>query len=205
MPKVGCVLIFLYHPPRALRVNSQRGTCGALTSFRHLSVRTRYPFYLRETRGSAAVGPHCASCYSRQILRLCFSAKSALFRVYFSKNASAARWGVVQPVGHLTVNEDGEGSNPSAPAKLLLVFSDLRQQARFHHPFSYQVKSVIPRPDPVHLVAAILPSPSSRSRAPSRSAEPNGYNPTASTTNCPSDDSTHVVNLVSAGEGGPAR
>ena len=28
------------------------------------------------------------------------------------------RWGVVQPVGHLTVNEDGEGSNPSAPAKL---------------------------------------------------------------------------------------
>jgi hypothetical protein len=26
------------------------------------------------------------------------------------------RWGVVQPVGHLTVNEDGEGSNPSAPA-----------------------------------------------------------------------------------------
>jgi hypothetical protein len=27
-------------------------------------------------------------------------------------------WGVVQPVGHLTVNEDGEGSNPSAPAKL---------------------------------------------------------------------------------------
>ena len=28
------------------------------------------------------------------------------------------RWGVVQPVGHLTVNEDGEGSNPSAPAKI---------------------------------------------------------------------------------------
>jgi hypothetical protein len=26
-------------------------------------------------------------------------------------------WGVVQLVGHLTVNEDGEGSNPSAPAK----------------------------------------------------------------------------------------
>jgi hypothetical protein len=25
-------------------------------------------------------------------------------------------WGVVQLVGHLTVNEDGEGSNPSAPA-----------------------------------------------------------------------------------------
>jgi hypothetical protein len=27
------------------------------------------------------------------------------------------KWGVVQLVGHLTVNEDGEGSNPSAPAK----------------------------------------------------------------------------------------
>ena len=31
--------------------------------------------------------------------------------------AGKARWGVVQLVGHLTVNEDGEGSNPSAPAK----------------------------------------------------------------------------------------
>jgi hypothetical protein len=27
---------------------------------------------------------------------------------------------VVQLVGHLTVNEDGEGSNPSAPANSLL-------------------------------------------------------------------------------------
>ena len=31
---------------------------------------------------------------------------------------SQLRWGVVQLVGHLTVNEDGEGSNPSAPAKI---------------------------------------------------------------------------------------
>jgi hypothetical protein len=30
--------------------------------------------------------------------------------------AAGTRWGVVQLVGHLTVNEDGEGSNPSAPA-----------------------------------------------------------------------------------------
>ncbi len=30
------------------------------------------------------------------------------------------RWGVVQPVGHHTVNVDGEGSNPSAPAKIPL-------------------------------------------------------------------------------------
>src|SRR5256886_5597740 len=35
-----------------------------------------------------------------------------------------ARWGVVQLVGHLTVNEDGEGSNPSAPAKFLPIQRD---------------------------------------------------------------------------------
>ena len=28
------------------------------------------------------------------------------------------RWGVVQSVGHLTVNEDGVGSSPTAPANL---------------------------------------------------------------------------------------
>ena len=31
----------------------------------------------------------------------------------------AVCWGVVQPVGHLTVNEDGGGSNPPAPANFL--------------------------------------------------------------------------------------
>jgi hypothetical protein len=36
--------------------------------------------------------------------------------------AGERRWGVVQPVGHHTVNVDGEGSNPSAPAN----FSDTR-------------------------------------------------------------------------------
>ena len=38
---------------------------------------------------------------------------------FLCKNLNAAspyRWGVVQPVGHRTVNADGEGSNPSAPA-----------------------------------------------------------------------------------------
>jgi hypothetical protein len=35
------------------------------------------------------------------------------------KGAKKACWGVVQLVGHLTVNEDGEGSNPSAPANSL--------------------------------------------------------------------------------------
>jgi hypothetical protein len=42
------------------------------------------------------------------------------------------RWGVVQPVGHLTVNEDGEGSNPSAPANF---FQDsLRSLSPHVHP-----------------------------------------------------------------------
>src|ERR1700731_3209579 len=35
------------------------------------------------------------------------------------------RWGVVQPVGHHTVNVDGEGSNPSAPANFLFPLRDL--------------------------------------------------------------------------------
>ena len=35
------------------------------------------------------------------------------------RRANNDRWGVVQLVGHLTVNEDGEGSNPSAPAKII--------------------------------------------------------------------------------------
>ena len=38
-------------------------------------------------------------------------------RGFRSPSPANARWGVVQLVGHLTVNEDGEGSNPSAPAK----------------------------------------------------------------------------------------
>jgi hypothetical protein len=41
--------------------------------------------------------------YSMQILRAVFSAKVALLSV-FSPNTRFARWGVVQPVGHLTVN-----------------------------------------------------------------------------------------------------
>jgi hypothetical protein len=53
------------------------------------------------------------------------AAKSIRFArpgVSFTLGASGARsrWGVVQPVGHLTVNEDGEGSNPSAPASFPL-------------------------------------------------------------------------------------
>src|SRR5260370_22448743 len=47
------------------------------------------------------------------------AAEPTLFRAAHRRpGAAARRWGVVQLVGHLTVNEDGEGSNPSAPANL---------------------------------------------------------------------------------------
>src|SRR5262249_44940107 len=45
-----------------------------------------------------------------------FTAKSTFRMLRSRPPAAGPRWGVVQPVGHLTVNEDGEGSNPSAPA-----------------------------------------------------------------------------------------
>ena len=49
-----------------------------------------------------------------------------------SRKQVSLSWGVVQPVGHLTVNEDGEGSNPSAPANLtdspVFVFVFLAKQ-----------------------------------------------------------------------------
>ena len=41
------------------------------------------------------------------------------------------RWGVVQPVGHHTVNVDGEGSNPSAPANF---FAELSENFAAKHP-----------------------------------------------------------------------
>src|SRR5258708_5279387 len=40
-------------------------------------------------------------------------------------------WGVVQPVGHRTVNADGVGSNPTAPAKLLRPKWDCRPSRSF--------------------------------------------------------------------------
>ena len=55
---------------------------------------------------------------------LCFLCSSSLCRPACRLRLSPeqpckTRWGVVQLVGHLTVNEDGEGSNPSAPANLI--------------------------------------------------------------------------------------
>src|SRR5882757_2419945 len=55
----------------------------------------------------------------RAILDKSFAAflrRSLPYRRSIRPPGGRARWGVVQLVGHLTVNEDGEGSNPSAPA-----------------------------------------------------------------------------------------
>jgi hypothetical protein len=66
----------------------------------------------------APLGQASAPWYLREILRARFSAKTTSVRGA-NPLPAIARWGVVQLVGHLTVNEDGEGSNPSAPANLL--------------------------------------------------------------------------------------
>ena len=63
----------------------------------------------------ARLGLVWAPWYLREILRARFSAKTTPSRAA-NLLLAIARWGVVQLVGHLTVNEDGEGSNPSAPA-----------------------------------------------------------------------------------------
>ena len=59
-------------------------------------------------------------------------------------------WGVVQLVGHLTVNEDGEGSNPSAPAKFSLRICTPVFHLVFG-PFSHSVQGC--------RTAAVIPSP----------------------------------------------
>ncbi len=72
----------------------------------------------------ARLGPVWAPWYLREILRARFSAKTTPSRAA-NLLPAIARWGVVQLVGHLTVNEDGEGSNPSAP-QLNLVYESCR-------------------------------------------------------------------------------
>jgi hypothetical protein len=44
--------------------------------------------------------------------------KNAWETKFHSRLQSRHGWGVVQLVGHLTVNEDGVGSSPTAPANL---------------------------------------------------------------------------------------
>jgi hypothetical protein len=70
---------------------------------------------LSKTSTLAHAFPHC---YSFKVFRR-IVAEPILLRSL--RSSLTHRWGVVQLVGHLTVNEDGEGSNPSAPAKFPLL------------------------------------------------------------------------------------
>jgi hypothetical protein len=64
--------------------------------------------------------PHAILAYVFRRIRF---GKACLLRFHREQSPNP-RWGVVQPVGHLTVNEDGEGSNPSAPANSLYLLAE---------------------------------------------------------------------------------
>jgi hypothetical protein len=93
-----------------------------------ISVRIalRFPRIVAAFSSTSPKNICCAgrSCYLKSILRRTPASELAcLTRAgLFARIAEhrSHRWGVVQPVGHLTVNEDGEGSNPSAPANFSL-------------------------------------------------------------------------------------
>ena len=63
---------------------------------------------------------HCRGILESTLRRSHCGGAYSLLRGSRPPGSAARRWGVVQLVGHLTVNEDGEGSNPSAPANFLL-------------------------------------------------------------------------------------
>ncbi len=118
-----------------LRVSSGRmnelKTNRSLSAATSLSIRTRPPsriempgqmkkFKLFSLHFSPGHLLRAGSWYLRDTHRRSFCGGAYLYLVSVlppaKPRAKAARWGVVQLVGHLTVNEDGEGSNPSAPA-----------------------------------------------------------------------------------------
>src|SRR5215467_7674450 len=85
---------------------------------------------IQENRSEQTFGDHPSRAILERYFARVFS-RNAVRAVLASRSARTARWGVVQPVGHLTVNEDGEGSNPSAPAKLtVFLFFCLRGVSR---------------------------------------------------------------------------
>ena len=73
------------------------------------------PIFSREARAPRRI---------RGILRLSLArfSRGRAHPLALPESGIAARWGVVQPVGHLTVNEDGGGSNPPAPANFSLEY-----------------------------------------------------------------------------------
>jgi hypothetical protein len=81
---------------------------------------------IRRSFSPTGIYPILRSCYVRENpsshrSRRSLSASRGPGEFFSGRRSGACSccWGVVQSVGHLTVNEDGEGSNPSAPAKFL--------------------------------------------------------------------------------------
>ena len=95
----------------------------------HLNTRNAQDFFLPS---------HCPTvvpCYlrrdtsSRRMWRSLLHKRPLQFILGAGQRGRGSRWGVVQLVGHLTVNEDGEGSNPSAPAKFFRFVGRARDQS----------------------------------------------------------------------------
>ncbi len=124
---------FCFCGPRSSRLPSR---------FSHFGTGSCHPFrpcLLSGLQSSALPINLFGRDRSRSILADLFPASPALRKVLgpkspgrASRNSSLA-WGVVQLVGHLTVNEDGGGSSPPAPAN---SENFLRLAVQF---FSFQV------------------------------------------------------------------
>jgi hypothetical protein len=124
----------------------------------HLATRNAQDFFL------PAHCPTVPPCYLRRDPSSRRTWRSLPCSCAFAVSALAAwqrgqgsRWGVVQLVGHLTVNEDGEGSNPSAPANSLAL------------PFSRGIS-------PWLSASPLAPSPSNRHPSTPRSCNPSFAN-----------------------------
>ena len=93
-----CLLPLCSSPPSAPVFCSVRNRLFIFEMFGRNSRHTLHPWYL-----------------TRSLVRF-FAAEPAYFQRFPAIAGNQHCWGVVQSVGHLTVNEDGGGSNPPAPA-----------------------------------------------------------------------------------------
>src|SRR5439155_75198 len=94
-----------------------------LTTSRVRSMQVLFDLiFSRASRGSAH------SWYLKiSLARIFLRPSPPTSSVFLQSWRIATRWGVVQSVGHLTVNEDGGGSNPPAPANFLKILGGQRR------------------------------------------------------------------------------
>jgi hypothetical protein len=119
--------------PRAMYIASEgrkaedpfRGLRAGPASFPRPLPSHSYPSYRPNRAGSlhsAGVVLAAALLFSAKSI----PSKNAWEKNFHSRLQSRNGWGVVQLVGHLTVNEDGVGSSPTAPAKFFPPDHSLR-------------------------------------------------------------------------------